>query len=122
LLVALVEDNASSRVFMESLLDPPFQVRSYPNGEEALRGFETEAPDLVLLDISLPDLNGTEVLRRMRAMGTLRTTPAIAISAHAMAGDRDKFLAAGFDACFSKPVVDPLELLRSIRRLTAARP
>ena len=115
--VALVEDNPASRAFMESLLSPPFEVRSYQDGTEALRELQICIPDVVLMDISLPDMDGVEVLHRMRSSRKLGSIPVIAVSAHAMTGDRDRFLSAGFNAYVSKPIADQLEFLRIIERL-----
>lgn len=114
--VAVVEDNPASRLFMENLLNPPFHVRSYQNGAEALRELAIFVPDVVLMDISLPDMSGIEVMKRLRSMGALRDVPIIAVSALAMDGNRDKLLAAGFDAYVSKPITDPFGLLRTIER------
>jgi two-component system sensor histidine kinase/response regulator len=71
---------------------------------------------LVLLDISLPELDGGEVLRRIRADAVLRHLPVIALTAHAMAGDREKYLAAGFNDYVSKPIVEEQVLLDAIRK------
>jgi CheY-like chemotaxis protein len=79
-------------------------------------------PDVVLLDISLPELDGVEVLRRMRADPVLHTVPVIAVTAHAMAGDRQKFLAAGFDDYLTKPILDESVLTAAIDRCLRAGP
>jgi len=70
-----------------------------------------------LLDVSLPEMDGTEVLRRIRADAGLRDLPVIALTAHAMSGDREKYLAAGFDEYVTKPIVDETLLLDAIKRL-----
>jgi CheY-like chemotaxis protein len=74
-------------------------------------------PELVLLDISLPSMTGLEVLEHMRADPALARLPVIALTAHAMPDDREKFLAQGFDAYVSKPIVDEELLFREIERL-----
>ena len=79
-----------------------------------------DPPDLVLLDIALPGLDGMELLKRMRADSSLRRIPVVAVSAHAMSGDREKFLAAGFDQYVAKPVADRGTLLRAIQPLLRA--
>jgi signal transduction histidine kinase/ActR/RegA family two-component response regulator len=119
--IALVEDDAGSRSLMEAMLSPPHQVRSYDCGAAALRGIPASAPDVVLIDISLPDMNGKDVLLRLRRRRGLAKTPMIAISAHAMSGARAELRAAGFDDYFSKPVTNPALLLATIDRLAAAR-
>jgi CheY-like chemotaxis protein len=75
-----------------------------------------DSPDLVLLDISLPGLDGVEVLRILRQDAALRGLPVIALTAHAMAGDRDRFLDAGFDDYVTKPITDEELLLGAIKR------
>ena len=75
------------------MLEDLYEVTTYETGPEALRGFQDEKPDLILLDISLPEMDGTEVLRRI-ATDPLLGIPVIALTAHAMAGDREAFLAA----------------------------
>jgi CheY-like chemotaxis protein len=74
-----------------------------------------------LLDVSLPEMDGTEVLRRIRADDRLRHLPVIALTAHAMATDREKFLAAGFDDYVSKPIVDENLLLDAIKSKLSAK-
>jgi CheY-like chemotaxis protein len=91
-------------------------VVEYETGIAALEGLPRDKPDLVLLDVSLPEMDGTEVLRRLRVDPALSRLPVIALTAHAMAGDREKYLAAGFDDYVSKPIVDEQVLLEAIRR------
>jgi len=71
----------------------------------------------VLLDISLPGMDGTQVLAKIRAEERLKELPVVALTAHAMAGDREKYLAAGFDEYISKPIVDEKVLLEILERL-----
>ena len=72
-------------------------------------------PDLVLMDIQLPDGDGIEALRRLRADGRTASVAVLALTAQAMHGDRDRFLTAGFDGYLSKPV-DVLELIGTVRK------
>jgi len=71
--------------------------------------------------VSLPGMNSIEVLARMRQDRTLRTVPVIALTAHAMAGDRERYLTAGFDDYVAKPIVDEQILVHAIERLLARR-
>jgi len=122
--VALVEDNPSARVMMEAML-APHRVTCYETGAAALRELPKIRPHVVILDISLPDMSGVDVLKGFRSLKGSRNIPVIALSAHAMSGDREKFLGAGFDAYFSKPVTDPAGLQRAIEQLAggaSARP
>lgn len=114
--IAVVEDNPDNRLLVQVILEPHYEVVEYETGPAALQGFATDRPDLVLLDVSLPEMDGTEVLRRLRADEKLRRLPVIALTAHAMAGDREKFLAAGFDDYVTKPIVDEAVLLEAIAR------
>jgi len=114
--IAVVEDNPDNRLLVRVILEPLYQVTEYENGFAALEGLPREKPDLVLLDVSLPEMDGTEVLRRLRADPCLRELPVLALTAHAMAGDREKYLAAGFDDYVSKPIIDERLLLEAIRR------
>ena len=98
------------------MLEDLYEVTTYETGPEALRGFQDEQPDLILLDISLPEMDGIEVLRRLETDLLLRGVPVIALTAHAMAGDREAFLAAGFDEYITKPIIDERILLDTIAR------
>ena len=115
--LAVVEDNADNRLLLRAILGDDYDLVEYENGVEALAGLAQARPDVVLLDISLPGLDGTEVLRRIRADAALKTLPVIALTAHAMAGDREKFLASGFDDYVTKPIVDEKQLLSAIKKL-----
>lgn len=114
--IAVVEDNPDNRLLVQVILEPAYEVAQYENGFTALEGLTQEKPDLVLLDVSLPEMDGTEVLRRLRADAALRDLPVIALTAHAMAGDREKYLAAGFDDYVTKPIIDERLLLEAIER------
>jgi CheY-like chemotaxis protein len=117
--VALVEDNPDNRLLVQAILEDFYTIDEYENGMEALLGMQGDPPDLVLLDISLPEMDGTEVLRRMREDPALARVPVIAITAHAMAGDRERFLAMGFDRYMTKPIVDIDALVAVVEELLA---
>ena len=114
--IAVVEDNPDNRLLVQGILDPFYQVVEYENGVDALAGLPQGNVDLILLDVSLPEMDGTEVLRRIRADNGLRALPVIALTANAMAGDREKYLNAGFDDYVAKPIVDEAFLLDAIKR------
>src|SRR5258708_6300808 len=120
--IAVVEDNPDNRLLVQVILAPFYEVVEYETGPAALEGLPKEKPDLVLLDISLPEMDGGEVLRRLRADAQWRTLPVIALTAHAMAGDREKFLGAGFNDYVTKPIVDENDLLGAIQRLLPGGP
>jgi two-component system cell cycle response regulator DivK len=118
--ICVVEDNADNRLLVHALLDDEFLVVEYSDGLAALAGLKVVRPDLILLDISLPEMDGIEVLRRIRADADLRALPVIALTAHAMTGDRGRLLAAGFDDYVTKPIADESLLLGAIARCLSA--
>jgi CheY-like chemotaxis protein len=118
--VAVVEDNADNRLLLQAILDGLYEVVEYENGVDALAGLSANLPDLVLLDISLPGMDGNEILARIRADDRLRRLPVIALTAHAMAGDREKYLSAGFNDYITKPIVDETLLLSAMEKWIAA--
>lgn len=120
--VAVVEDNPDNRLLVRAILEDLYAIEEYENGTEALAGLRAQPPDLVLLDISLPGMDGTEVLRAMRADPALQGLPAIALTAHAMAGDREKYLSSGFNEYVTKPIVDEDVLLDAIRQCLGDAP
>ena len=119
--IAVIEDNADNRLLLSALLGEQYTLVEYEDGIDALAGMRRQPPDLVLLDISLPGMDGGEVLRHIRAEAALRRVPVIALTAHAMAGDRERFLAQGFDDYVTKPILDESELLGTIERLLRTR-
>ncbi|MBC7842336.1 MAG: response regulator [Gemmatimonadaceae bacterium] len=115
--IAVVEDNADNRLLVQALLEDWYDLTEYATGIEALAGLRGSTPDLVLLDISLPEMDGIEVARAIRADERLRHLPLVALTAHAMSGDRERFLQSGFDAYVAKPIIDEQELLATIAGL-----
>jgi len=118
--IALVEDNPDNRLLVQAILEEEYEVDEYETGIEGLEGMAQERPDLVLLDISLPEMDGTEVLVKMREDENLRDVPVIALTAHAMSGDREKYLGLGFDDYITKPIVDDALLMETIEKLLDA--
>jgi CheY-like chemotaxis protein len=115
--IAVVEDNADNRLLVRVILEDAFDLTEYETGLDALTGMHSAVPDLVLLDISLPGMDGVEVLGQLRADGRFGRVPIVALTAHAMAGDREKYLAAGFDGYITKPITDEKALLDLIDEL-----
>lgn len=114
--VAVVEDNPDNRMLVQALLEDRYEISEYESGVAAVEGLVADGPDLILLDISLPEMDGTEVLQWIREQDGLRDVPVIALTAHAMAGDREKYLAAGFNDYVTKPIVDEDVLITAIER------
>jgi two-component system, cell cycle response regulator DivK len=119
--IAVVEDNADNRLLLQALLSERYELVEFDNGADALAGLSASLPDLVLLDISLPGMDGNEILSRIRADERLRPLPVIALTAHAMSGDREKYLSAGFDDYITKPIVDESILIDAIDRRLARK-
>lgn len=118
--IAVIEDNPDNRMLVQALLEDQYEITEYETGVEAVEGLGGDIPDLVLLDISLPEMDGTEVLAWIRQQDELKDIPVIALTAHAMAGDRDKYLAAGFNDYVTKPIVDEDILFEAIERCLSA--
>lgn len=114
--IAIVEDNPDNRLLVCALLEDDYKLFEYEDGLSALAGLSQDQPDLILLDISLPNLDGCEVLKAIRKTD-LKSIPVVALTAHAMEGDRENFLDQGFDGYVSKPITDEEELLTAIREL-----
>jgi CheY-like chemotaxis protein len=114
--IALVEDIASNRLVVRVILSKWFRVTCYEDGPEALEGFAHDKPDLVLLDISLPKMDGVEVLRRVRTDPQLSALPVFALTAFETPADRERLLAAGFDDYITKPILDVPSFIARIQR------
>src|SRR5262245_42842333 len=95
--IAVIEDAKDNRDFLYYLLRDDYSVLRYGTGEEALQALPGEIAHLIIMDIWLPDMDGIDVLRQLRQHERLRDVPVIALTANAMTGDREKYLAAGFD-------------------------
>ena len=115
--ILVAEDNLASRELIREILEARgYQVVEACDGREALQKVQETGPDLVLLDIQMPVLDGFAVLRQLRQDPRFATLRVVALTAYAMRGDQEKALAAGFDAYLSKPV-DATALRRQIEKL-----
>jgi len=114
--IGIVEDNADNRLLLDALLGDEHQLDHYEDGAAALVGLPRRVPDLVLLDISLPGMDGVAVLRALREIPAFAQRPIIALTAHAMTGDRERFLEQGFDDYIRKPIVDVAVVYRVLDR------
>jgi len=103
--ILLVEDNEMNRdMLSRRLAKRGYEVALALDGLQGIEMARRDAPDLIIMDMSLPGVDGWEITRRIRADEGLRRLPIIALTAHAMAGDREKALAAGCDDYDTKPV------------------
>lgn len=103
--ILIVEDNTVNlELFMEILGTEHYECLSTSKGEEVVEIAERERPDLILLDIQLPGMDGITVCKALRSMEKTRGIKIIALTAYAMTGDKERFLELGFDGYISKPV------------------
>jgi two-component system cell cycle response regulator DivK len=118
--ILLVEDNEMNRdMLSRRLIRRGYEVVLAVDGEEGVARAESELPALILMDMSLPVLDGWEAARKLRATPATRAIPIIALTAHAMAGDRERALAAGCDDFDTKPI-ELDRLLAKIEKLLGA--
>src|SRR3989344_2822021 len=109
--IAIIEDNLDNRILVRAILEDDFDIVEYENGPQALESLKANSmPDLILLDISLPGMDGIQVLAQIRADKNLKDLPVIALTAHAMVGDRERFLDSGFNDYVTKPITDEATL------------
>jgi CheY-like chemotaxis protein len=119
--VLIAEDNAVNRELLRELLESRgYVVVEACDGQEALRMIEQTQPDILLLDIGMPVLDGFGVVRTLRGNPCLATLPVVAVTAYAMQGDREKILSAGFNGYLSKPV-NACSLAEELDRLLGER-
>ncbi len=119
--ILLVEDNEMNRDMLSRRLQRKgFAVVIAEDGRSGVAMAASEAPDLILLDMSLPLVDGWEAARQIKAAARTKSIPIIALTAHAMAGDREKALAAGCDEYDTKPVEFP-RLLAKIEAILGSR-
>lgn len=119
--IVLVEDNEDNRdMLSRRLTRKGYEVLIAVNGQEAVELVEKEMPALVLMDISLPVMDGFEATRRLKSGDSTKHIPVIALTAHAMSGDREKAMEAGCDDYDVKPVELP-RLLSKMEALLGSR-
>ena len=120
--ILLVEDNEMNRDMLSRRLERRgYEVVIAVDGAEGVDKAGTEAPELILMDMSLPGVDGWDATRRIKAAPATRAIPVIALTAHAMSGDREKAVEAGCDDFDTKPV-DLARLLGKIEALLARKP
>jgi two-component system cell cycle response regulator DivK len=114
-LILIVEDQEDNRTILRDLLtNVGFEILEALNGEEGIRMAEVHRPDLILMDIQLPIVDGYEATRRIKAQEQLRAIPIIAVTSYALSGDEAKAKSAGCDAYVTKPF-SPWDLLSVVR-------
>jgi two-component system cell cycle response regulator DivK len=113
--ILVVEDNEKNMKLFRDVLDASgYRTLEATTGGEAVAVAAEHTPDLVLMDIQLPDIDGVQALEQLRADHRTASIPVLALTAQAMQGDRERFLAAGFDGYMSKPV-NVRDLVETVR-------
>ncbi|MBI2288683.1 MAG: response regulator [Chloroflexi bacterium] len=120
--ILIVEDNPQNMRLMEmTLRGENYILLKATNGEEALDTARREQPDLIIMDIQLPGMNGLEVTRKLREVPAFSRTPIIGVTAYAMKGDREKVIEAGCNLYLPKPI-DTRKLPEMIAEMLCQRP
>jgi CheY-like chemotaxis protein len=119
--ILLVEDEPDNRDLVRMFLEADgHEIETAATGEDAVERAAAEPFDLVLMDLSLPgEFDGLEATRRLRGSRAMDAVPVVALTAHAMRGDRERALDAGCDAHISKPIIDLGEFSREVARIIA---
>ncbi len=121
-LILYIEDNADNRLLVRRILmasDYDFMVQEAENAADGLKLAQTQPPDLILMDVSMPGMDGLTATQRIRSIPELKDIPIVAMTANAMEGDKEKALDAGCDGYIRKPIdVDrlPDDILHYLRR------
>ncbi len=103
--ILVVDDNAINRQLAVYLLKRSgYEVHEAESGQQAVDFLKTRTPDVILLDIQLPEIDGIEVLKQIRSSDATKDITVIALTAYTMRGDKEKFEAAGFDGYLPKPI------------------
>ena len=119
--ILIVEDNPQNMKVVEMTLRPHgYSLIKATDGEEALKAVSSEEPDLIIMDVQIPKIDGLEVTRKLRQMPAFSHIPIVAVTAYAMRGDKEKAIDAGCDAYLSKPV-DTRELPKVVAEMLLRR-
>ena len=118
--VLIVEDNEDNRIVYSTILrHHGFRVSEALDGEEGISKAREELPDIILMDISIPVIDGWEVTQTLKRDDLTRHIPVVALTAHAMPGDRERAIAVGCDGYLAKPC-EPRAVLAEVNRLLAS--
>ena len=118
--ILYIEDNFDNRMFVRRVLEAEgYRVVEAEDGAQGIEWLESDTPDLVLMDINLPEIDGYEVTKRFKQLPSMARVPVIAMTANVMKGDRERTLAAGCDGYIPKPIdIDalPSQIARFLRK------
>ena len=114
--ILIVEDQEDNRTILRDVLSTVgYELIEALNGEDGVKLAQSERPDLILMDIQLPQMNGYEATQQIKSIAELKTIPIIAVTSYALSGDEAKARAAGCDGYIAKPF-SPRELLAKVRK------
>ena len=117
--ILIVEDQEDNRTILRDVLSTVgYELIEALNGEDGVKLAQSERPDLILMDIQLPQMNGYEATQQIKSIAELKTIPIIAVTSYALSGDEAKARAAGCDGYIAKPF-SPRELLAKVRKYLA---
>jgi two-component system cell cycle response regulator DivK len=116
--ILIVDDTEWNRDLLVQLLEDDYDLAQAVDGEQAVKATEREKPDLILMDLGMPVMDGWEATRKIKAKGDLKHIPVIAVTSHAMVGDEITAREAGCDDYIAKPV-DENELMIKIKKFLA---
>ena len=117
--ILVVEDDENNLYVTTHILEKTrYQILTANNGKDALEVAKKQRPDLILLDVALPDVDGYEVAEHLRTLQDFHQTPIIALTAYSMPGDREKMMKSGFTDYIPKPVV-PRDLVKKVEQYLA---
>jgi CheY-like chemotaxis protein len=111
--IALVDDNPDNLLLIQAILGKAYEFMTFDNSKDALAALPNHEFDLLILDISLPGMDGVTLLKELRKLEVFKCIPIMALTAHALLGDKEKYLKLGFDAYYSKPILN-LEKFQSL--------
>ena len=116
--IIIVEDNRKNLELFKAVLGmiPNLEILAKENGKDGLELIKSEEPDIILLDIQLPDMKGTDICKELRKMKKFFNTPIIAVTSFAMKGDKERIVEAGFNDYVSKPL-NILEFRKKIQNI-----
>ena len=121
--IIIIEDNKKNLELFKAVLGmiPDLEISAEENGKDGLELIKANEPDIILLDIQLPDMNGTEICKELRKMEKFYNTPIIAVTSFAMKGDKERIIDSGFSDYISKPlnVIDFRKKIQSLLEMEA---
>lgn len=121
--IIIIEDNKKNLELFKAVLGmiPDLEISAEENGKDGLELIKANEPDIILLDIQLPDINGTEICKELRKMEKFYNTPIIAVTSFAMKGDKERIIDSGFSDYISKPlnVIDFRKKIQSLLEMEA---